>query len=266
MIALIDGDIIVYQSAAKAETVTDWGEDQVTTHADLNECMAYAEEMIYDLKAACKADRVLLAFSCDEGNFRKEVNPTYKENRKGVRKPIGYVQTKERVKKKFDSMTRPGLEADDILGILATGKVKHFDGPRIVCSIDKDMKTFPCLLYNWMHPDEGVVKIHQTAADFAFYQQILTGDATDGYAGCPLIGPVKAERALAPFLGDYGFDEVGAWAKIVELYGKKDLDEDHAIMMARCARILRSHDYNFKTRTPILWTPPKGEDDAPEGR
>jgi DNA polymerase-1 len=242
--------------------VTDWGEDQVTTHADINECMAYAEEMIYDLKAACDADRVLLAFSCDEGNFRKEVNPTYKSNRKGVRKPIGYARTKELLKKKFDSMTRPHLEADDILAILATGQVKHFTGPRIVCSIDKDMKTFPCLLYNWMHPDDGVVKVTRTDADFAFYQQILTGDSTDGYAGCPLIGPVKAERALSPFLVDGDFNEREAWEVIKVLYEKKGLDEDHALMMARCARILRAQDYDFKTRTPILWSPPKGEENG----
>jgi DNA polymerase-1 len=42
----------------------------------------------------------------------------------------------------------------------------------------------------------------------------------------------------------------------VEAYAKKNLTADDALVQARVARILRHTDYNFKTKEPILWTPP----------
>ena len=39
-------------------------------------------------------------------------------------------------------------------------------------------------------------------------------------------------------------------------YVEAGLTDAHALTQARVARILRASDYNFKERTPILWTPP----------
>jgi DNA polymerase-1 len=152
-------------------------------------------------------------------------------------------------------MRRPGLEADDILGILATGDIKAFDGPKVVCSSDKDMRTFACNLYNWMKPKDGIVVIDPLAADRAFLTQVLTGDSVDGYPGVPGIGPVKAAKLLD------GLTLFEAWPVIVKAYEKKGLTEDDALAQARCARILRTEDYDFDKKEPILWTPPKGEED-----
>jgi DNA polymerase-1 len=152
-------------------------------------------------------------------------------------------------------MFRPGLEADDCLGILATGEVAGFMGDKVVCSIDKDMLSFPCNLYNWNHPELGVQVIYESDANRAFYSQILTGDAVDGYPGCPGVGPVRAKKLLA----DADIDS--AWGIIVKAYEKKGLTEKDALIQARVARILRSEDYNFVNKTPILWVP-KGEDNG----
>jgi DNA polymerase-1 len=199
---------------------------------------------------------VLLAFTDADANFRKDVYPAYKSNRKGHRKPVTYQYGREYAKKMYDSMTRPELEADDILGILATGNVAQFIGPKVVCSIDKDMRSFPCKLYNWMKPNDGIVEISEEEADLNFYTQILTGDSVDGYPGCPGIGPVKAAKILK----DAERDTV--WGMIREAYAKKKLTEEDALDQARCARILRAEDYDFTKKKPILWTPTTGEEDA----
>ena len=65
----------------------------------------------------------------------------------------------------------------------------------IIASIDKDFGTIPGSHFNWSK-DIGVTSVDEKEADYNFYLQVLTGDATDGYAGCPGIGPKRAERLL----------------------------------------------------------------------
>jgi DNA polymerase-1 len=263
MIALIDGDIVVYQSAAKAETTTDWGDDTIAITGSKSETRESIDCIVADLKNVCSADRVVLVFS-DGSNFRKKVYPPYKSNRVGKRKPVTYQYGRDYSDEKYECISRPNLEADDVLGILATTVAKGFAGDKVVCSIDKDMKTFPCSLYNWRHPEEGIAVIDVDHADHAFHMQILMGDSTDGYPGCPGVGPVKAERLLEDCwvlppektgVEPY-FDKLTAWLTIVEAYEKKGLTGEDAIVQARMARILRAEDFNFSTREPILWTPP----------
>jgi DNA polymerase-1 len=264
MIALIDADIVCYQAAARAETTVDWGDesDCISISGSKRETRDGIDEFISDLKEVTKADRILLAFTDDHANFRKKVYPLYKSNRKN-RKPVTYPYGKAYAISKYDSMTRPSLEADDILGILATGDVAAFGGDKVVCSIDKDMRTFPCKLYNWMKKDDGIVTVTKDEADSNFFKQILMGDATDGYPGVPGIGPVKAERLLedawvlppAKCEVEPYFDKAHAWEIIVDAYAAKDLDVDAALAQARCARILRFSDYDFTTKLPILWSP-----------
>jgi DNA polymerase-1 len=263
-IALIDADIVVYQSASRAEKIDDFDDDLIHITGSKRETRDGIAEMIHDLQVAVGADRVLLAFTCSSGNFRKEVYHQYKSNRKGHRKPITYQYGREWAIENYDSMVRPGLEADDILGIVATGEVKGLVGDKVVCSIDKDMRTFPCRLYNWMKPEDGIDVISETEADFNFYQQILTGDSVDGYPGCPGIGPVRAKRLLeqhwilppAKTGVDEYFCEREAWGCVLKAYEHKGLVPYDAITQARCARILRACDYDFKERRPILWVPP----------
>ncbi len=251
MIALIDGDIIVYQAAARAETETDWGDDTISITGSKSETEDGIDSMVRDLKKAVGADRVLLCFT-DTENYRKKIYQHYKSNRVGKRKPVSFGYGKAYAKRHYDSMTRETLEADDCMGIVATGNIAGFTDDKVVCSIDKDMRTFPCKLYNWMKPEDGVVEISEDEADRAFYMQILTGDSVDGYPGCPGVGPVKAAKAFDVVLNDLEH----VWQIVVAAYAKQHLTEEDAITQARCARILRASDYDFETKRPILWTPP----------
>jgi len=262
MIALIDGDIVVYQSAAKAETIVDWGDDEIIITGSKSQTRMGIEDMVNDLRRVTGADRVVLAFT-DKDYFRKDVYPQYKGNRKGVRKPVTYSFGKDFALNEYETMVRPGLEADDILGILSTTTVRGFDDDKVVCSLDKDMLTFPGKVYNWSKPLDGLVTVDEDTADYNFFMQILMGDSTDGYPGCPGIGKVRAARILdecfvlppektgvEPY-----FCKQTAWVSILDAYAKKDLTEDDAIVQARMARILRAVDYDFDNHKPILWEP-----------
>ncbi|WP_211876477.1 hypothetical protein [Plastoroseomonas hellenica] len=127
-------------------------------------------------------------------------------------------------------------------------------------SIDKDMKTVPGLYVNADKRDLGALDSSVAQADYWHMYQTLIGDTTDGYTGCPGIGPKKAVAILEPFTDREErpglVDRAGAWKRIVEVYEKAKLSEAEALVQARVARILRASDYDFKAKAVKLWTPP----------
>lgn len=250
---LLDGDIFIYQIAVASERATVWDEDVVTRHGDLAAAKEAFEATVGSLKAKLKADNVVVALS-DGRNFRKElVRPSYKSERKNTITPIVLKPLKEWVRETFKCYQRDTLEADDVLGILATSE-KIIPGRKCIVSTDKDMAQIPGFLYNPNHPEQGARKISERDADFRFYMQVLTGDRVDGYSGCPGVGPKKAEAILFGISPPWGHvSEV--WPAILKAYAEKGLDADFALQQARLARILRAPDYDFKAKAPILWTP-----------
>lgn len=143
----------------------------------------------------------------------------------------------------YDAIMFDGLEADDVMGILGSKNTEF-----VLVSEDKDMKTIPCQLYN--HKTQAVDIITKPEADYNFMLQTLTGDATDGYSGCPKVGPKTAEKILAT---DEERTLDWMWFKVVEAYKKAGFGEEYALTQARLARILRWREYNGHVK---LWTPP----------
>jgi DNA polymerase-1 len=241
----MDGDIFAFRASVVVQKCYEWGNTRSVV-SDPEEAESKYDADVAAVVRALKPTRVVHCFTSGV-NFRKKINPNYKANRQGKDKPL---QLSHLIKRQFatapqDCYRIEGLEADDILGILATHPTL-IPGRKIVVSIDKDMQTFPGLHYN---PDKpGVLKVSQQAADWKFWMQILTGDPVDGYSGLPGIGPIKAEAILCN-------PDLPLWPAIVAAYEKKGLTEDDALLMARMARILQHTDFDFKTSQPILWTP-----------
>jgi DNA polymerase-1 len=260
-VVIIDGDILAYQIAAKEEKPIHWGDGFWTLHVEQGPAEVALEERVLNLQDAVEADKVIIALSDDDHNFRKDVYPAYKSNRVDKRKPMLLPVLKAFLMEEFDTFRRPGLEGDDVQGILATSKVIVKAKERIIASLDKDMKTIPGLFYNFGKPEKGIVEISEDEADYWHLIQTLTGDTTDGYPGCPGIGPVKAEKLLAEHFdvsddGIFMTTSLGeAWATVVAAFEKAKLGEEEALTQARVARILRASDYDFKNRRPILWKP-----------
>ncbi len=256
-VLLIDADILVYQVATSSEVPIDWGDDLWTLHSDFGEAREKMDSMIADISEALgvtERHRLVCALTTTQLNFRKNVYAKYKAHRKAVRKPLVWKPLREYLKENFVVFEKDNLEGDDCLGILATKTGPVTKGTaagdeRIIVSIDKDFKTIPCTYYHMK--DHDIRHITEQQADYYFMTQTLTGDTTDGYPGCPGIGPKSAEKILE---GCTTIQEM--WPKVVEAYRAKGLGEGVAVQMARCARILRASDYDFKTKKPILWEPP----------
>jgi DNA polymerase-1 len=118
-------------------------------------------------------------------------------------------------------------------------------------SEDKDMRTIPGLLYNPNHPDLGIMSISEDDAVKFHLYQTLVGDPTDGYPGCPGIGP-KSDY-VQYLMEDADPEEY--WDVVLEAYASKGYNEDDAILQARLAHILWASSYNFKDKKVRLWQP-----------
>ena len=250
--ALFDADIVAYKATAATEGV--WyfngkGEDPAV-HADLDAAIQKAEEYIDKVADTLKADDLVICLT-DDDNFRLGIYPQYKHNRNGKRRPEYLKAVKQHLAETYKTYQRPGLEADDCMGILAT-HVSLVKGEKIMVSEDKDMKTIPALLFN---PEKDIKprKVTELEAMRFHLEQTLTGDPTDGYPGCPGIGPKSpfvARVREATSLRE-------GWLAVVEGYASKGLTEADAVTQARLARILRAQDWDFPNRRPRLWVPPR---------
>ena len=136
-----------------------------------------------------------------------------------------------------------GCEADDAIGLLATGE--HKDNC-VIISGDKDMRTIPawqcCII------DDQIEYVDEQKADYNFCTQALTGDQTDGYKGCVGVGAVKASRVL-----NDKKNIAECWEAVLREYYRNKYSIDDAYHQARLARILREGEYNYQTNQPKLW-------------
>jgi len=237
---LIDGDIVIYQYSATVEKEVNWGDDVWSLWADAKEAKKLILQYIDLLMEKTAADKLVFCFT-GKDNFRKNISNTYKSNRKDKRKPVCYKAIKEWLEENYDTEEWYGLEADDVLGILATSGDRFIEGEKVIVSEDKDLKTIPCKLWR----SGELLEITKEEADYNHLFQTLTGDSTDGYSGLRGVGEVKAKTILA----------VPTWESVENAFIKAGYTKEDALTQARLARILRFEDYNFEYDTPNEWNP-----------
>lgn len=241
---LVDGDILAYKAAAINQNEYDFGDDEdpvVVSYGD--DAKDFIQERLDKYLIDLDASSALVCLSDDDHNFRKDVLPSYKGNRKGVRPELLYPM-KDWISNTFPTARWPTLEADDVMGVLSTHPTL-ISGDKIVISEDKDMFTFTGYLYN---PDKHEEPVFVTEDDANWYwmYQTLIGDVTDNYKGASKVGHVRAVEEL---LYCPSMDHV------LSVFISQGHTYEEFLQQARCARILRHTDYNLETQEIRLWTP-----------
>ena len=234
---LCDADFIVYKSCAAAETEIDWGDDTILVTSKFSDAYTATKRELTKLENKFGSFSDMILFFSDSTNFRKEILPEYKGHR-NRKKPCGYKRVINALREEYKVIIKPGLEADDSMGIYATQHPGN-----IIASPDKDMKQIPGKLYNF---DETFTITPEAGAKWHLIQT-MAGDQTDGYSGVPGIG-VKRAEAL--------FEKNGySWKTVVDTFKDKGYTQVTALANARLARILTVDDYDFKKKKPRLWSP-----------
>lgn len=255
---LIDADTMLYQSALASEEETEWDNDIWTLTADLKTAKDMFNSQLTDLIHLSGCSLYTLCFTGSK-NFRKDVSPSYKLNRKGKRKPVGYKQLREWAmdegltnEAKGRAILWDNLEADDVVGILASEP--NPKNPRVIYSVDKDLENVAGVHFKIDKKDDFVHPLFLTITPKESYKnflkQCLMGDQTDGYIGVRGYGEVKSNRLI---------EQNPNWRTVLNTYISAGMTEDDAVQTARLAHILHWDDYNISEGKIRLWQPTENQ-------
>ena len=242
---LIDGDWLAFSTAIAFQRKHPFIEGEF--EYDAKTALRVYEQRIRKLMATFETGRLEFHFSCNRNdNWRKTLVADYKDNRKGKLSPIGLSSLISYTMAAYPYVKEGNLEADDTIGMAATGKYK---GNNIIVSVDKDFLTIPTKIWN---PVKKVLKTQSKKAAFKFFiYQTIIGDSSDGYKGIKGIGP----KGAAKFLAAQDKNLYNIWEPLVELAATKKCDAEYLLSQARMAHILQEGDYTWKTKEVRSWNP-----------
>lgn len=277
---LIDGDVIAYRSAAAAQKDVEYPEDGLIFRwAWKGEGEAILDDTISSLRESFDTDNIIILLTevtQMTPNWRSKVLPDYKRNRVGLERPQILAHLRGYLRDKHGAESVPGLEADDLLGMMATsGKYAN----PVIVTIDKDLRCVPGKFHvlgrRGLDGKPEVEVITPEAARLWHMAQTLAGDRVDGYTGCPGLGMTRAQRILekpvvlnpehgvvtrGPRKGETTTKWVArptddVWACVSSHYFKEGLSEEDALTQARVAYILQDGDYDWDTGEVRMWEP-----------
>ena len=180
MIALIDGDILVYRIGFASNDTSD--RLAIARMAEFLEELVMRPE-VGDYKG----------FLTGSNNYRNEIAKTapYKGNRTGD-KPIHYEILREYLRSAWAFTEVQEQEADDAIGIAAY-EFESVDD-YLIMTLDKDLDMIRGWHYNFVKNNKYLIEEYEGIVNF--YKQMLTGDRVDNIVGLKGIGPKKAEKLL----------------------------------------------------------------------
>ena len=212
MIALIDGDIVAYRVAATVR------EDE-----DFEICEYRIDVLMQQIFDAADSEEYKL-FVKGSKNFRYELNPDYKANRKDMVKPVYLDSCYDYLVNNWNAIKSNGIETDDNLGINQTEDT-------VICSIDKDLLMIPGQHWNFVKCFGQTVSRQDGLRHF--YKQMLIGDTSDNIFGVKGIGPKKAEKLIDPL-----DEEQDMFNVVYNLYN----DPQRFVMNANCLWIMQKEN------------------------
>lgn len=239
---IFDADMLLFVACLGAEKPIEWEEGLWTLHCDFNEATTAFSSLTADLIAKVldhykyTGKYEIKMCLTDTDNFRKDILPEYKGNRKGSRRPVCFNPMREWIAKTYPTTMEPRLEADDCIGLSLTDDC-------IIISGDKDMRCLPAPFFDFLRNE--YFETTPEEADYWHYYQTILGDTADHYKGAVGFGAVKTKKLL---------DQYGAkWSTVLKAF-KGDVET--ALVSAQVAHILRKGDYNWNTKEITLWKPP----------
>jgi len=226
MIVLVDSDIVAYRCSAATE-----GEPESTA-------LMQVDQMMQRIIAETEATHYK-AFLSGESNFRKDINPEYKANRKDKPKPKHLLACKLFLIDEWNAKVSIDCEADDLLGIEQDKVSQEGNYNTCIASIDKDLLQIPGYHYNFV--TGKMQQVTELEGIKWFYKQMLIGDNADNIKGVSKIGPVNASKII-----DSLETEIEMYQAVCNLY--KDVERFD--MNVDCLWIWRNLDETFTKRDP----------------
>jgi len=183
MILLIDADSLIFASCYRSRKDSDYANHETNFYTEIEDSINKFDEqymkIINDMEEIYTVDKII-TFNGSKGNFRKQITPTYKANRKKQTLPPLLHPMHQYVKDNYGSKFCYGRETDDLVAEYWKKLSDQFGRDEIlIISIDKDYKQFPCLLYNYHFKHREIYDITEEQALYNFYEQMIAGDTAD---------------------------------------------------------------------------------------
>lgn len=221
-VVLFDADSLVYQSIYKVISLTEIkemyskGETRYTIELEiLQRGYDRFEKIVFDIineiEERYNVVQISYFFTKCKRNFRKEIDPTYKANRKG-NKWVGALRD-YLIHNLDNAFASDEYEADDLI-YLNTELMEVDD--YIICGIDKDLRQIAGLHYDYyqvkvkselgtylldefgkeIKKRKGFIYVTPEEALDNKFKMLLIGDVSDNVKGVKGIGEVKASKLL----------------------------------------------------------------------
>ena len=264
MIALIDGDILLYEIGFASEA--NWKYMKAQTHPEYEgpfiPPFEVAEEIlerrIGNIMGVTGATSAIFFFT-GKSNFRLEIARRRPYKERAGNKPFHYYNLKAYIKGKYECEEREGLEADDLICMYLTADPEN----TIACTRDKDLRSCEGNHYGWELGNQpqfgplkaeglGHIELDKKIKGYGkrfFYSQCLTGDSVDSVPGLPRCGPVNAFRIL-----DGAESEQELYERVLYEYQKRYPVEGYSRLLEQ-ARLLHMVRQASATKA-LMWSPP----------
>ena len=225
MIAIIDGDVLLYISIWGAETKEEARKNFDELFTAINEDL-FAEDYAMALGGP--------------SNFRLDLYSEYKANRKKSKstRPKWFLDLKSDIANEYDgAILTDYCEADDMVRVWSE-ECRKVEKESVIVSVDKDLYCIEGKHYNPRKKE--IIVIDEFTAWHQLWLQILTGDPTDNIPGVPRIGK---KTAIKMFYENR--DVITVVCKAYEKY-YKDKGYEYFLANARLIHIWSSIGDYFK--------------------
>lgn len=242
MVNLLDGDLIAYRASASCEPT------KAKPFLEPPEVAIWRlSDMIERICIATNSSEIECYLGGSD-NFRYNIYPEYKANRKDKPKPTYLEACREQLVTQYGSSIVNGIETDDMLGIRQT----QLDGNSRICSLDKDLLMVPGQHFNWVNQEFRLVSPLDGLK--TFYKQLILGDKSDNIPGfdgamrgtCPKF----IEKLQAPI--DNMTEEIDMYSYVYDIYAETENSPDLHVN-AQLLYILKEEDK--------FWQPPGQKED-----
>ena len=161
--------------------------------------------MLDSLRKTYEPEHMAVIFDAKGKTFRNDLFPEYKATRPPMPEELRYqIEPLHEIilAQGYPMLVEPGVEADDVIGTLATG----YDGEVIISTGDKDMAqlvnervSLINTMSNSFHDIQGVIDKYGVRPDQIKDYLTLMGDKVDNIPGVDKVGPKTAVKWLAEY-------------------------------------------------------------------
>ena len=263
---LIDGDILIYEVGYAAEA--GWQQSGFPSFDYVAEIL---DNRIANICAMVGATSPPIIYLTGVGNFRNDIAKRTPYKERPSLKPWHYKNIKAYLRGNYNAITSTGMEADDLMAIEQSSRIRDGHMDSIICTRDKDLRQVPGHHYGWElgnQPSFGPMLANSLGSlclsedgkklsgtgELFFYAQCLTGDRVDTVPGLPKCGAVGAFKIL-----DGAADTYTAFRRVQEayraFYGDADKGDEELLEQGRLLWMTREL---HPDGSPVLWEFPSG--------